>query len=119
MDLLISSLKLERVGILDSHFLHPVVGGREDGQEGLTTPLEVYGRRGFPFHIIQQRSPVIKVSIYAWRLCYLVLLSPKRRKRDFVDALLNFIATSGFSGVLILSALDLSHRIDAHMQWVV
>ncbi|KAF9506188.1 hypothetical protein BS47DRAFT_1353020 [Hydnum rufescens UP504] len=98
VDLLISSLQLETVGILDSHFLHPVVGGREDGQDGVTTPLEVYGRQGFPFHLIQQRSPVIK-----------------SRKRECVDALFKFITNSGFSAVLILSGLDLSNRVDAHM----
>lgn len=40
IDLMISTLGLKRVGILDSRDLVPTVGGREDGEEGITTPLE-------------------------------------------------------------------------------
>lgn len=39
-DLLISSLNLHRVGILNPRDLVPVVGAREDGEPGVTTPLE-------------------------------------------------------------------------------
>lgn len=39
-DLLIASLALKRVGIFDARDLIPVVGGREGGEEGITTPLE-------------------------------------------------------------------------------
>ncbi len=39
-DLLIASLALKRVGIFDARDLIPVVGGREEGEEGVTTPLE-------------------------------------------------------------------------------
>jgi hypothetical protein len=39
-DLLIASLKLDRVGIFDPKYLVPVVGAREDGTAGLTTPIE-------------------------------------------------------------------------------
>lgn len=61
VDLLVSSLGLERVGIFDSDFVFPAVGGREDGSTGVTTPLELFGKKGFPFYFLQQRSPVIKV----------------------------------------------------------
>jgi len=39
-DLLIASLSLDRVGIFDPRNLIPVVGAREDGLPGVTTPLE-------------------------------------------------------------------------------
>lgn len=40
VDLLIASLSLGQIGLFDSKDLVPVVGGREDGEEGITTPLE-------------------------------------------------------------------------------
>jgi proteasome assembly chaperone 2 len=40
VDLLIASFSLHRIGIFDSGFFVPVVGGRENGEEGVTTPLE-------------------------------------------------------------------------------
>lgn len=40
VDLLIASLSLKQVGIFDPRDLVPVVGGREDGEEGITTPFE-------------------------------------------------------------------------------
>jgi proteasome assembly chaperone 2 len=39
-DLLIASLTLDRIGTFDSRDLVPVIGAREDGGEGITTPLE-------------------------------------------------------------------------------
>jgi len=98
VDLLVSSLGLERVGIFDSDFVFPVVGGREDGSTGVTTPLELFGKEGFPFYFLQQRSPVIKSC-----------------KSEFVVSLISFVQQHQFSSVLILSGLDLSHRDDSHM----
>ena len=40
VDLLITSLSLRSIGLFDSRDLVPVVGGREDGEEGVSTPLE-------------------------------------------------------------------------------
>jgi proteasome assembly chaperone 2 len=40
VDLLIASLSLRSIGLFDSRDLVPVVGGREDGEEGVSTPLE-------------------------------------------------------------------------------
>lgn len=40
VDLLITSLSLKQIGVFDAKYLVPVVGGREDGEEGITTPLE-------------------------------------------------------------------------------
>lgn len=39
-DLLIASLSLRLIGVFDSCDLVPVVGGRDDGEEGVSTPLE-------------------------------------------------------------------------------
>jgi len=38
VDLLIATFGLKRVAVMDSKYLVPVVGGREDGEEGITTP---------------------------------------------------------------------------------
>lgn len=45
VDLLIASLSLRSVGVFDSRDLVPIVGGREDGEEGVSTPLEREPRR--------------------------------------------------------------------------
>ncbi|KAG8884398.1 putative choline transporter, neither null mutation nor overexpression affects choline transport [Tulasnella sp. 331] len=87
-----------RVGILDSKDLVPTVGGREDGEAGITTPLELYGKAGNKVYAIQQRSPVMK-----------------SHKSEFILSLLSFIENSRLSTVIILSGMDLSNRPDAHM----
>ncbi|KAG6903065.1 hypothetical protein C0995_006252 [Termitomyces sp. Mi166 len=97
-DLLIASLSLKRMAIINPEFLVPVVGGREEGGEGITTPAELYGAPEINILVIQQRSPVLK-----------------SRKEDFVSSLLEFIRTSGVASVLFLSGVDLSNRTDAQM----
>ena len=88
-DLLIENLGLEQIGIFDSRDLIPVVGPREKGL-GISTPLEctshlqksittytdyniVYGKDGTEIVVIQQRSPVLKVSNYVKANCNLKL----------------------------------------------
>ncbi|EIM79186.1 uncharacterized protein STEHIDRAFT_163947 [Stereum hirsutum FP-91666 SS1] len=89
--LLITSLELECIGRFDSRDLVPAVGGREDGLEGITTPLELYGHEGFEgFNVVD-------------------------RKEDFIAKLLAFITDSQFSAILFLSGVDLSNRTDAQM----
>ncbi|KAI0062892.1 hypothetical protein BV25DRAFT_1884520 [Artomyces pyxidatus] len=97
-DLLIASLSLQSIGLFDSRDLVPVIGGREDDQEGVTTPLELFGRDGVDIVVIQQRSPALK-----------------SRKQEFIAALLEFIQASHFKAVLFLSGVDLSDRTDAQM----
>jgi len=97
-DLLIASLSLHLVGVFDSRDLVPVVGGREDGEEGVSTPLELFGKEGCDVAVIQQRSPV---------------LLP--RKQEFIDALLQFLRDSKISSSLFLSGVDMSDRTDAQM----
>lgn len=79
-DLFIASLELDRVGVFDPKHLVPVVGAREDGSAGITTPLErkfapfilseesvrvrtVFGGANSGIAVVQQRSPVLKVGI--------------------------------------------------------
>ena len=40
VDLLIASLELKHIGTFDPCDLVPVVGGRDDNEPGITTPLE-------------------------------------------------------------------------------
>jgi len=98
VDLLITSLSLRLIGVFDSRDLVPVVGGREDGEEGVTTPLELFGKEECDIVVIQQRSPVL-VS----------------RKQEFIDELLQFVRQSRFSANIILSGVDMSNRTDAQM----
>ena len=90
VDLLIASLSLRVIGVFDSRDLVPVVCGREDGREGISTPLEcefrlrlrilqspiassvtqrslltVFGSEGCDIVVIQQRSPVLVVNLYS------------------------------------------------------
>ncbi|TFK44426.1 PAC2 family-domain-containing protein [Crucibulum laeve] len=97
-DLLIATLSLKRIAVFDASYFVPVVGGREDGEEGVTTPYELFGTDTSDVLVIQQRSPVLK-----------------SRKQDFVGVLLDFIKSFGFAGVLFLSGVDLSNRTDSQM----
>ncbi|KAF7321756.1 Proteasome assembly chaperone 2 [Mycena kentingensis (nom. inval.)] len=96
-DLLIATLELQCIGVFDSSFLVPALGGREDG-DGVTTPMELYGSSDLNVLVIQQRSPALK-----------------SHKQEFVSALLEFIATSGVAAALFLSGVDLSNRTDDQM----
>lgn len=97
-DLLIASLKLNRVGVFDPKHLVPVVGAREDGTAGLTTPIELFGDQKSKIVIVQQRSPVLKSF-----------------KQQFADALLEFIRDSGVSAVVFMAGIDTMDRTDTQM----
>jgi len=98
VDLMITALSLVRVAVLDSRHCVPVVGAREDGLNGITTPIELYGRPDLDFLVIQQRSPILK-----------------SRKQEFIDILLAFIETSKIAAVLLISGVDPSNRTDSQM----
>jgi proteasome assembly chaperone 2 len=98
VDLLIASLSLKQIGIFDPKDIVPVVGGREDGLEGITTPLELYGRDQVNVVVIQQRSPVMK-----------------SRKQEFTECLLDFIQSSSFAACVFLSGVEMTNRTDAQM----
>ncbi|KAI0253992.1 hypothetical protein BJV78DRAFT_1122050, partial [Lactifluus subvellereus] len=87
-DLLIASLSLRAIGMFDPRDLVPVIGGREDGQEGVTLPLELFGQEG----------------------CNIV-----SRKQEFIEALVQFVQESRLSAALFLSGVDMSNRTDAQM----
>ncbi|KAK2464282.1 hypothetical protein APHAL10511_003739 [Amanita phalloides] len=97
-DLLITSLSLKYVATLDPGYFIPIAGGRDDGEPGITTPFELYTQDNINLAVIQQRSPVLK-----------------SRKQEFVDAMLNFIKSTGVSAVLFLSGVDVSNRTDSQM----
>lgn len=97
-DLLIASLSLERIGFLDASALVPVVGARENGAKGVSTPLEVFSKSGCKLVVVQQRSPVLK-----------------SHKTQFIRSLLSWIRTSAFESVILLAGMDTTNRSDAHM----
>ncbi|KDQ21531.1 hypothetical protein BOTBODRAFT_25969 [Botryobasidium botryosum FD-172 SS1] len=99
VDLLIASRGLRRVGILDAQDLFSVTGAREDGETGVTTPLEIFGKEGGSFYVIQQRSPVLKA-----------------RKEHFISSFLDFVQQQKFGSLLVLSGVDVSIRSDQQMQ---
>ncbi|PFH53780.1 hypothetical protein AMATHDRAFT_136745 [Amanita thiersii Skay4041] len=97
-DLLIATFSLTRLATFDTSYFIPVVGAREDGAPGITTPFELYGSDSSSFLVIQQRSPVLK-----------------SRKQEYVDTLLDFIKRSGVGAVLFLSGVDVLNRTDSQM----
>lgn len=125
VDLLISSLGLERVEILDklAKYLIPVAGGREDGKVGITTPLELFSKPGgnYPYCFLQQRSPVMKASakpIFSDPRLTQEMILLKARKREFIESFTQFVIAGKFSSILLLTGLDLTGRTDAHMMYV-
>ncbi|TDL26228.1 hypothetical protein BD410DRAFT_784296 [Rickenella mellea] len=97
-DLLIATLDLQQIGVFDARDLIPVVGARENGENGITTPLELYGKEHLDFVVIQQRSPALKA-----------------RKESFITSIMEFAKEFKFGAVLLVSGVDLSNRTDAQM----
>jgi len=95
---LIATLSLSRIGIFDPKYHVPVVGGREDNLPGITTPIELFGKKDVDFVVIQQRSPVLKAQ-----------------KEKFVSALLEFAKEVGFKAILFVSGVDATNRTDSQM----
>ena len=60
--MLIASLSLRVIGVFDSRDLVPVVGGREDGGEGISTPLECEFRLRLRILILQFHPPLLRDS---------------------------------------------------------
>ncbi|VDB91987.1 unnamed protein product [Peniophora sp. CBMAI 1063] len=98
VDLLIASLGLQCIGIFDPQYLVPAIGGRDDDETGVTSPLELYGREGVNAVIMQPRSPVLKSA-----------------KEEYIAALLQFMQESHFSAVLFLTGVDVQNRTDEQM----
>ncbi|KAL4279540.1 hypothetical protein GQ457_03G000370 [Hibiscus cannabinus] len=92
VDLLVSSMKAERIGYLDDPFVLPCVGNDAYGpipDGDLALPLEAYELSSSRLNLLQQRSPVVK-----------------GRTVEFAENLANFAAASGKEHVVLLSSLD-------------
>ncbi|KAF8317982.1 hypothetical protein DL93DRAFT_2076539 [Clavulina sp. PMI_390] len=102
VDILISSLGLERVAILSeqAQYLIPVAGMLDNNAPGITTPLELFSKpSGFAeYALVQQRSPVMQAC-----------------KLEFIQSFVKYATEGGFSSILFLTGLDLSNRPDSHM----
>ena len=116
VDILIATFGLWRVGIFDPTYHVPIVGGREDGLPGVTTPIELFGNDNLNFVVIQQRSPVLKVStgLITSQISFIIIF--QARKEKFTSALIEFIKEVKFKSVLFVSGVDASNRMDSQMQ---
>ncbi|KAL5715070.1 hypothetical protein ACHQM5_016948 [Ranunculus cassubicifolius] len=97
IDLLISSLKAERIGYLDDPSVLPCVGNDPYGlvpQGVLALPLEAYESFSNALSLIQQRSPIVKGKMI-----------------EFAKNLADFAETSGKKHVVVLSSLDSGRRL--------
>ncbi|KAI8082974.1 PAC2 family-domain-containing protein [Halteromyces radiatus] len=101
-DLIIHTLHLKRVGFISSDAVIPVVGQYEDQQAiGISVPIEVYQSKDRRWTVIQQRSPTLK-----------------GKKQSLISTLITFIASAGFSQVVILTSLDAARRLDSQISGI-
>ncbi|KAM7250179.1 hypothetical protein ACFE04_022062 [Oxalis oulophora] len=92
VDLLISSLKSEKIGYLDDPSVLPCIGNDAYGpipRGELSLPLEAYESLSSSLTLIQQRSPFIKGMMI-----------------EFAKNLADFAAASGKKHIVLLSGLD-------------
>ncbi|GMN37497.1 hypothetical protein TIFTF001_006857 [Ficus carica] len=100
VDLLVSTMRAERIGYLDTPFVLPCVGNDAyvpTPPGHLALPLEAYESPSNPLTLLQQRSPVVK-----------------GRMIEFAKNLADFAVSSGKKHVVLLSSLDFGRwqRID-------
>ncbi|KAJ3047711.1 Proteasome assembly chaperone 2, partial [Rhizophlyctis rosea] len=104
IDILIATLSYTRIGYLDSPYLTPVVGNdayAEDKLEGhVNTACEVYQGKtpSGTFTILQLRSPTVK-----------------GKGIQFSKALTQWIHTSKFAEILLITGADGARRTDAQL----
>ncbi|KAI9090461.1 PAC2 family-domain-containing protein [Phlyctochytrium arcticum] len=103
VDLLIATFSLQKIGFLESPDLLPVCGHDtydQEQQPRLYTTFEVFQGTisGKQYSVIQIRSPVIKKRAIAFA-------------QDFAD----WIASTGFKNIVLLSGLDAGRRNDQQM----
>ncbi|EPS58959.1 hypothetical protein M569_15853 [Genlisea aurea] len=92
VDLLISSLKSEKLGYLDDPYVLPCVGNDAYSPfplGKLTLPLEAYQSPSCALTLIQQRSPVVKGMMV-----------------EYAKNMASFAVANGMEHVVILSSLD-------------
>ncbi|XP_043709964.1 proteasome assembly chaperone 2 [Telopea speciosissima] len=96
VDLLVSSMRADKIGYLDDPLVLPCVGNDAygpDPQGLLALPLEAYDSPSNALTLIQQRSPVVKGMMV-----------------EFAKNLANFAASTGKKHVIVLSSLDSGKR---------
>ncbi|KAI9000000.1 PAC2 family-domain-containing protein [Gaertneriomyces semiglobifer] len=112
VDLLISSLGLERIGFLSSSLILPVVGNDSYVSQGapeLHTNFEVYqspSGADLSFTVIQLRTPVIPV------LLFLQNSLSQKRGVQFAQKLFEWIGRSKVKEVIVVTAADAGRRED-------
>ncbi|KAG8364277.1 hypothetical protein BUALT_Bualt19G0111600 [Buddleja alternifolia] len=92
VDLLISSLKAEKIGYLDEPNVLPCVGNDAYSPSppgNLALPVEAYESSSSALTLVQQRSPIIKGMMI-----------------EYAKNMANFAAANGKKHVVILSSLD-------------
>lgn len=100
VDLLVSTLRAERIGFLDDPNVLPCVGNDAYGpvpSGELALPLEAYDSPSNAATLVQQRSPVVKGMMI-----------------EFAKNLADFAVSSGKKHIVVLSSLDFGRwqRID-------
>lgn len=82
----------------------------------------MYGKTGLNVVFLQQRSPVMRVSVNSItslediHLEFTQSTTKKALKTDFVSGLQSLVLKNEISAVFILSGMDLSDRPEAHME---
>ncbi|KAL1915862.1 uncharacterized protein VTP21DRAFT_6250 [Calcarisporiella thermophila] len=97
VDLILTTLELERVGFLDDPNVVSLAGPNENGR-GITVAVEVFVTKDGKYTVIQQRTP-----------------PHKNHSTRFSSNLVAFIKTHGFADVLILSSADATLRRDMQL----
>ncbi|KAK9727429.1 hypothetical protein K7432_001868 [Basidiobolus ranarum] len=99
LDLLISTLSLEKVGFLDDVCVHQIAGSNAFGQTGITVSLEVFQTKDQKWTLIQQRAPAFK-----------------KKWHQFARNLVEFIKVAQFKQVILLSGFDSFGRTEIQLQ---
>ncbi|KAG0000742.1 Proteasome assembly chaperone 2 [Entomortierella chlamydospora] len=112
-DLLLTTLKLDRVGCIEDENVIPVLGPADRPHDataspqsssslstgGLSLAVEVFQSKDGKWTIIQQRSPTVR-----------------HRSHHYADNLLQFIRESEFDQVVLLASADGARRIDTQLR---
>ncbi|KAJ1922208.1 hypothetical protein H4219_000070 [Mycoemilia scoparia] len=101
IDIIIATLKLNRVGYLESAFVEPISGplGLKHLPNKRCHPLEIYQTQDRKYTFMQQRSHTLKNSA-----------------NELVDDIVKFIEKSGFEQIILLSSADADYRRDEQIQ---
>ncbi|ORY97498.1 PAC2 family-domain-containing protein [Syncephalastrum racemosum] len=98
-DLLIHTLRMERVGFFDTDTVMPVAGAREGSDcRGITVPLEVYQTADKQWTCVQQRSPAFKT-----------------KRNEYIELMTAFVRDHGLKRVVLLTSADAGLRTDAQI----